>query len=358
MLTIEQVKENGWLIFEAITGSRAYGLATENSDTDIRGVFVLPKEYYYSLEYTPQVSNATNDIVYYELRRFLELLERNNPNILELLNIPETFILQRHALMEQVQPHLFLSRLCEKSFANYAFTQIKKAFGLEKKIMNPVDKERKPVPDFCYVYAGKEVISLAEFLDRNSFRQEDLGLAALPHLQDCYQLFHAAEGVYNGLVRKENANDLSLSSIPRGEDPVGLLYFNKDGYSVYCRQYKEYWDWVSRRNEERYKSTMRHGKNYDAKNMMHVFRLLHMAMEIATEKQINVHRKDRAFLLDIREGKYEYEQLVTMAEKLKEDLSSLFETSGLQEKPDKEQVNKLLFTMRDTLYAASGEKEY
>jgi uncharacterized protein len=357
MLTIEQVKENGWLIFEAVTGSRAYGLATENSDTDIRGVFVLPKEYYYSLEYTPQVSNATNDIVYYELRRFLELLERNNPNILELLNIPETFILQRHELMDQLLPRLFLSRLCEKSFANYAFTQIKKAFGLEKKIMNPVDKERKPVPDFCYVYAGKEVISLADFLQRNKFRQDDLGLSALPHLQDCYHVYHSTEGVYNGLVRKDMANDLSLSSIPKGEEPVGLLYFNKDGYSVYCRQYKEYWDWVSRRNEERYKSTMLHGKNYDAKNMMHVFRLLHMAREIAVEKQINVHRKDRAFLLDIREGKYEYEQLVTMAEKLKEDLASLFETSGLQEMPDKEQVNKLLFTMRDTLYAASGKKE-
>jgi hypothetical protein len=357
MLTIEQVKENGWLIFEAITGSRAYGLATDKSDTDIRGVFVLPKEKYYSLEYTPQVSNATNDIVYYELRRFLELLERNNPNILELLNIPEEFIVYRHELMDQVQPALFLSRLCEKSFANYAFTQIKKAFGLEKKIMNPVDKERKSVPEFCYVYAGKEVITLGEFLQRNNYREEDLGLAALPHLQDCYHVYHSASGRYNGLLRKEMANDLSLSSIPKGEEPVGLLYFNKDGYSVYCRQYKEYWEWVSRRNEERYKSTMRHGKNYDAKNMMHVFRLLHMAREIAAGKQINVHRDDREFLLGIREGKYEYEQLVAMAEKLKEDLSAQYERSGLQEMPDKEQVNRLLFFMRDTWYAASVKKE-
>ncbi len=29
-LTIEQVKENGWLIFEAIVGSKAYGLDTES----------------------------------------------------------------------------------------------------------------------------------------------------------------------------------------------------------------------------------------------------------------------------------------------------------------------------------------
>ena len=64
MLTIEQIKNNGWLIFEAITGSKACGLDTAKSDTDIRGVFVLPKELFYSIEYTPQVSNESNDIVY------------------------------------------------------------------------------------------------------------------------------------------------------------------------------------------------------------------------------------------------------------------------------------------------------
>ncbi len=42
-LTIDSIKSNGWLILEAITGSKAYGLDNEKSDTDIRGVFVLPK---------------------------------------------------------------------------------------------------------------------------------------------------------------------------------------------------------------------------------------------------------------------------------------------------------------------------
>ena len=48
-LTIEDVKQNGWLVFEAIVGSRAYGLNTPTSDTDIRGVFILPKHLYYGL---------------------------------------------------------------------------------------------------------------------------------------------------------------------------------------------------------------------------------------------------------------------------------------------------------------------
>ena len=58
---------------------------------------------------------------------------------------------------------------------------------------------------------------------------------------------------------------------------------------------------------------MSHGKNYDAKNMMHVFRLLLMAKEIAAEGKINVFRNDREFLLDIKQGKYEYDELVAKA---------------------------------------------
>ena len=134
ILTIEQVKANGWLVFEAIVGSKAYGLDTDKSDTDIRGVFVLPKELFYSLEYTAQVSNESNDIVYYELKKFIELLAKNNPNILEMLQLPEACILYRHELMNWIKPDMFLSKLCEKSFANYAYTQIQKARGLEKKI--------------------------------------------------------------------------------------------------------------------------------------------------------------------------------------------------------------------------------
>jgi uncharacterized protein len=155
-LTIDQVRNNGLLIFEVVAGSRAYGLETEKSDTDIRGVYVLPKEMFYGLEYTGQVNNDTNDIVYYELKRFVELLAKSNPNILEMLNVPEHCILHRDSIMDMLQPEMFVSKMCEKTFANYAFTQVKKAYGLEKKIVNPVEAERKTVLDFCFVYEGGE----------------------------------------------------------------------------------------------------------------------------------------------------------------------------------------------------------
>lgn len=47
--------------------------------------------------------------------------------------------------------------------------------------------------------------------------------------------------------------------------------------------------------------------------MMHTFRLLNMAEEIAREGIVNVRRGDREFLLKIRSGVFSYEELVELA---------------------------------------------
>jgi len=353
MLTIEEIKNSGLLIFEVITGSKAYGLDTAKSDTDIRGVFVLPRNKFYGLEYAEQVNNETNDIVYYELRRFVELLSKNNPNILEMLNVPATCVLYKDEIMDTLKPELFLSKLCEQTFANYAFTQIKKAVGLEKKIVNPVEAERKSVLDFCYIYIEKDTVPLKRYLAETKLDAGKMGLTSIPHLRDCYNLYYSDAFKYSGITRKENANDVSLSSIPKGEEPLGMLYFNKDGYSVYCKRYKEYWEWVAKRNGERYNGTMSHGKHYDAKNMMHVFRLLLMAKEIATEGELNVYRHDREFLLEVKAGKLEYEELLQKAIALKEELPSLFKRADLLEAPDQDMIEQLLIKIRLEYYARS-----
>jgi uncharacterized protein len=349
-LTVDDIKSNGWLIFEAITGSRSYGLDTAGSDTDIRGIFVLPKELFYSMEYIPQVSNETNDIVYFELGRFIELLAKSNPNILELLAIDQRFILQKHEVMDRIQKQFILSKQCEQTFANYAYSQIKKAQGLEKKILNPMDGERKTVLDFCYVYLDGKTIDVTTFLAAKGWRQENTGLAAVSHLRDGFNLYHSTEHVYQGIVRKEQSNEVCVSNIPAGEQPVALLSFNRDGYSVHCKKYNEYQEWLQKRNEVRYAGTLEHGRKYDAKNMMHVFRLLLMAKEIAEENKINVFRRDREFLLSVKSGKFEYEELIGKAEALKAGLADLYQHSGLPESPDREGLNKLLVEIRELFY--------
>lgn len=352
-MKLEDIHTQNLLLLNCISGSRSYGLDTALSDTDKRGIFILPKTIYYGLTYTEQVSNASNDEVYYELKRFIDLLTKNNPNILELLNTPEDCVLYKHPIMNLIKPEQFLSKLCKQTFAGYAQSQIKKAKGLNKKIVNPMEQERKSILDFCYVIYEQGSISLASWLGKKQWKQEDCGLVNIAHMHDVYALFHNSQlqtQELRGIASSAEANDLMLSSVEKNILPLATLSFNKDGYSKYCKDYREYWEWVEKRNDVRYENTVEHGKNYDAKNMMHTFRLLNMAEEIATEGKINVRRHDRAFLLNIRTGTYEYDTLVNMANEKVEAINSAFEKSSLPEMPDIEASEALLVEMRERIY--------
>ena len=153
MLTLPELEtDNRHLLLRAISGSRAYGLDTPESDTDIKGVFVLPEADFYALNPIEQLNNPSNDVVYYEWRKFVALLHGSNPNILELLNTPAHALLYRHPLLEQLRPEWLLSKQCLHTFAGYAYGQIKKAHGLNKKIVNPMPQEKKTVLDFAMCY--------------------------------------------------------------------------------------------------------------------------------------------------------------------------------------------------------------
>ena len=349
-MNISELRDRNLIVLECISGSKAYGLDTPESDTDIKGVFVLPKNEFYGLNYIPQVNNETNDVVFYELGRFIELLAVNNPNILELLSTPKSEVLFKHPFLKDIKTEIFLSKLCKDTFGRFALSQIKKAKGLNKKIVNPVDKERKSILSFCVVNHDQGAISLFSFLEINNWEQKNCGLVNIPHMKNVYGLYHGKELGYKGIIKSGESNDISLSSIPKNEKLIGLLYFNKDGYSSYCKEYKEYWDWVENRNEERYQNTKSHGKNYDAKNMMHTFRLLEMAIEIGLENKVNVKRPNREFLLDVKGGKYEYDDLLEMAEERKMKMEQVFEKSSLPDTPDIEKTNELLSAIRDKFY--------
>jgi uncharacterized protein len=340
------------LLLKCISGSQAYGLALPHSDTDIKGVFILPKKEFYGLAYVDQVNNDTNDVMYYEIKKFVGLLLKNNPNILELLSTPDDCVLHRHQVMGLLKPEMFLSRLCNQTFGQYAYAQIKKARGFNKKIMNPLDNKRKTIVDFCYVVKGQGSIPATVWLAVQNFKQEDCGLVRIDHMRDLYALFHQSQSdrKFSGIFSGEEANDVSLSSVPEGLQPKAILYFNKDGYSVYCKEYKQYWEWVELRNEERYDNTVSHGKNYDAKNMMHVFRLLNMAEEIARYKQVNVRRPERDWLLKVRAGEFMYEELLEKAEEKIQMIDEFFKHSDLIDQPDAELAELTLVTIRDSLY--------
>lgn len=352
-MTLDDLKKRNLIILKCISGSKAYGLDTPESDTDIKGVFLLPKKDYFGLNYIAQISNPSNDIVYYELGRFMELLSVNNPNILELLNTPRKAVLFKHPYLEEIKSELILSRLCKNTFGKFALSQIKKAKGLKKKIVNPMAKERKSLLSFCYINHEKGSISLLKYLEINHWTQNNCGLMNIAHMKNVFGLYYSRNAGYKGIAKNLESNDISLSAIPKDEPQQAILYFNKDGYSIYCKEYKAYWSWVKNRNENRYKNTLYHGKNYDAKNMMHTFRLLEMAIEIGKDQMVNVVRPNRQFLLNIKSGHYEYDELLMMAKEKQLEMEQAFKNSQLPESPDIEMINALTFKLRDRFYQDS-----
>jgi len=351
-MTIQTLKSRNLILFEAISGSRSFGLATENSDTDIRGVYYLPKEDFFGLNYIPQISNETNDITYYEIGRFVELLQKNNPNILEVLASPEDCILQKHPLMDLLKAEDFLSKLCKDTFAGYAVSQIKKAKGLNKKILNPVEKTRKSILDFCYVLQNQGSIPLKKWLSETGKVQEYCGLASIDNTKGMYALFYDESGIlrYKGIMQDAEANQVSVSSIPKGEDSVAYLFCNLDAYSTYCKDYREYWKWVSERNEDRYNVNQQHGQNYDSKNMMHTIRLLQSCEHIFKTGSMQIRVDNREELLDIKAGNQSYEAVMKKAEDLIESIELYHTTSNLPDFPDLEKTTKILVEIRERLY--------
>lgn len=351
-MTLDDLKAQNLILFEVISGSRAFGLATETSDTDIKGVFYLPKTQFYGLEYIPQISNETNDIVYYELGRFVELLLKNNPNILEMLASKPDCILYQHPIMQQLTLDLFLSKQTKQTFANYAVSQIKKAKGLNKKINNPVEVKRKTVLDFCYVIQEQHAYSLVDWLTEHHFEQQRCGLVNVPHGRDLYALFYDASGAfgYRGIIQQDDSTELCLSSVSAGTPVAAYLSFNRDGYSSHCRDYKAYWQWVEQRNEQRYLSNMQRGNDFDAKNMMHTIRLLQVAHEIMTQGTITNKRPNRDALLGIKNGALSYDEIIQMTDELLTQIEQAEVFSTIPDEPNHQLAIATLVSMREKLY--------
>jgi predicted nucleotidyltransferase len=115
------------VIYRCVVGSRAFGLGTEESDTDRRGIYLPSADLHWSLYGVPeQLENERTEECYWELQKFLVMALKGNPNILECLYTP---------LVEFVTPlgqellamrEAFLSRLVYQTYNGYVMSQFKR----------------------------------------------------------------------------------------------------------------------------------------------------------------------------------------------------------------------------------------
>lgn len=84
--------------------------------------------------------------------------------------------------------------------------------------------------------------------------------------------------------------------------------------------------------------------------MMHTFRLLETALDIAQYGEVIVRRKNRDELLAIKHGEFEYDYLLKKAEDLMKKIEMAFQKSFLPEYPDYQKIMQLLAHLRQEIY--------
>jgi hypothetical protein len=83
--------------------------------------------------------------------------------------------------MEQFKMQDFITREAAMTFVQYAMVQVRKAKGLNKKINNPMNRERKSLLDFSFIIAGHGSLPLRDCLSKRQWKQENCGLAKIEH---------------------------------------------------------------------------------------------------------------------------------------------------------------------------------
>lgn len=114
----------------SLSGSRAYGLAKEDSDYDLIGCCIGDMKHYFGIERLEQYQkkNGEVDATIYEIRKFFRLLLDQNPTVLSSLFVmPDHFLIISSSGKEIIKKRdSFLSKAAYKPFSGYAYGQLKR----------------------------------------------------------------------------------------------------------------------------------------------------------------------------------------------------------------------------------------
>ncbi len=187
---IERLRREGlirpptWLTgnvrYESMMGSHCYGVATQDSDYDMVGWCVPPKDMifphlgghiqgfgrqvqkftcYEQHRVYDKVNQRTYDLTCYNIVHYFRLCMDNNPNMLDSLFVPRDCITHSSQIAEmvRVKRHLFLHKGAWHKFKGYAYSQLHKMDNKE-----PVGKRKATVEKYgydCYVEDETEFLT-------------------------------------------------------------------------------------------------------------------------------------------------------------------------------------------------------
>jgi hypothetical protein len=292
-------------------GSHAYGTNTPSSDIDYKGVCVPPKEILLGFaqgfeQYERYASKGHEcDITVYSLQKFMKLARDCNPNIIEVLFVDKSDVIECTPAGESLleSRDLFLSKKIRHTFSGYAHAQLKRIETHRKWLLDPPD--HKP---------ERSEFGLPEQM---KFRKDDFG-------------------AFEALIAAGAELPMHVADILNKEKQ----------YQAALQQFKQYETWKSERNRARAETEAKFG--YDTKHAYHLLRLMRMCKEILTTGRVIVKRPDAEELVGIRNGSRSYDDLLAEAKRLDDECGELYEMSKvLPHSPNDVALNDLCVSITD-----------
>lgn len=343
-------------ILKVRAGSHAYGTNTPTSDLDIRGIFGADKinilTPFFPVEQS--IDMEQDDIVMYELSKYMQLYTGGNPNILEILwtdHEDDVLYISPVGSMLRLYRESLLSSKVAFTFTGYAVAQIKRIKGHAKWINNP--KPVDPPKQTNYVslvhnFTDKKIfkINITDFKDGYRLIPYDGNLYGL-YKFDKYSTFdenHLLNTVYD-------KDDAELFLLPDGSrrTPLFIVKFNKSEYDRENEEWKNYWKWKNNRNETR--AALEEAYGFDGKHGMHCVRLMRQGAELLETGKISVRRPDAEELLSIRNGAWTYEYMLEYAEHMDNEIRNvLYPKTALPKTPDIKLAAKVLLDAQEMLW--------
>lgn len=320
--------EDATVLVLAKIGSHSHGTYIPKEDPqaiddiDYMGVIIPPIEFTLGLREWEGLNFQFEelDVVFYSFRKFVNLLMKNNPNVLGLLWMKDEFYIERHATWDTLLHYrrAFSSKLAYHSFMGYAHAQLNKMTSFDLKTQTEWDR-------------AIELIEAAGWTKEDIINGKQREMPKWDAVIDVYKK-HCDEDKVTILIGPGELAAVELNKAPETIKKIHARHFQ--GYM----------------GEKRKNLVKKYG--YDTKNAAHLIRLMRMCVEFLETGELRVFRDiDGDEIRDIKAGKRSIDSI-------REEANTLFEHAKqikdlrctLPETPDDELAEKLVVHTYLTAY--------